>query len=93
MKSFRSPIPVRILHTTDRTHFNHKLFQIRLHPIPLRHCDRTCRFTLYQDDTREVFLTDLSGGWYYSDAFRTDRKGTYGYSRLDRKYIANWEGH
>jgi len=46
--------------------------------------------TVYVDQSREALLTDLTGGFYYDDGFRSSARGEYGYSRWERRYLAGW---
>ncbi len=46
--------------------------------------------TLKADDNLEVLLTDLTGGFYLANATGEATKGTYGYNRLERRYISGW---
>jgi len=46
--------------------------------------------TVYAGENREVLLTDLTGGYYFDDAFRQPDYGEYGYSRWGWRYVAGW---
>ena len=47
--------------------------------------------TIYVDEpSREVLLTDGTGGFYYDDAFRTPYRGEYGFSVWQRKFVSGW---
>ncbi|NQU06298.1 MAG: hypothetical protein HQ568_09420, partial [Calditrichaeota bacterium] len=47
--------------------------------------------TVYTGQNREVFLTDLSGGFYYDDAFRSGQRSDYGFSRYGNRLLAGWQ--
>ena len=47
--------------------------------------------TVYAGEQGEVLLTNLTGGFYFDDAFRTQNRSEYGYSYWERKLIAGWE--
>ncbi|HHE47322.1 MAG TPA: hypothetical protein ENL08_06450, partial [Bacteroidetes bacterium] len=46
--------------------------------------------TVYAGQDREVLLTDLTGGFYYDDAFRNQARSEYGFSYWERKLITGW---
>ncbi|MDP8239723.1 MAG: hypothetical protein P9X24_11590 [Candidatus Hatepunaea meridiana] len=46
--------------------------------------------TVYTNQNREVLLTNLTGGYYYDNAFRNQDRGEYGFSCSERKLIAGW---
>ncbi|MCF7810867.1 hypothetical protein K9N50_07750 [bacterium] len=47
--------------------------------------------TVFAGQNREVFLSDLSGGFYYDDAFRDGKRSDYGFSRFGNRLIAGWQ--
>lgn len=47
--------------------------------------------TVQVGENREVFLTDMTGGFFYDNALGDPLRGEYGYSRLERKFIAGWQ--
>ena len=47
--------------------------------------------TVRAGESRQVLLTDLTGGYYFDDAFRQPEQAQYGYSRWGRRFIAGWE--
>jgi hypothetical protein len=47
--------------------------------------------TVYAGQEREVFLTDLSGGFYYDDVFRNGQRSDYGFSRFGDRLLAGWQ--
>jgi len=46
--------------------------------------------TINTAESRQVFMTDGTGGYYFEDAFRGNGRSDYGYSRGERRILANW---
>jgi hypothetical protein len=46
--------------------------------------------TVYAGENRQVLLTDLTGGYYFDDAFRESDLGEYGYSVWGWRLVAGW---
>ncbi len=46
--------------------------------------------TLYSGESRTVFLSDGTGGFYFDDAFRLEDYGEYGFSYRERRLMAGW---
>ncbi|MDP8229020.1 MAG: hypothetical protein P9M15_06165 [Candidatus Electryoneaceae bacterium] len=48
--------------------------------------------TIYAGEpSRQVLLTDGTGGYYYDDALREEPRGEYGYCRWGDRLVAGWE--
>ena len=44
-----------------------------------------------RDDSREVILTDLTGGFFFSGVSDDSGKASYGYSRFDKHFFSGWD--
>lgn len=46
--------------------------------------------TISLGDSRQVFISDGVGGFYFDDAFGASNRSEYGYSRGERKILSGW---